>query len=146
MAVLTLDRPQALNALNTTARLVRLASAACSLAAAPHSRGPPLAAAALQLLHNTQPASTGPHLHWPPTKPSPPIDAIGFCHPHLRAQAMREVVSACLYLDRQHPGARAVIITGAGSKAFAAGADVKEMAAVGYAEVGGVRGARRAAC
>lgn len=53
---------------------------------------------------------------------------------------MREVVSACLYLDRQHPGARAVVITGAGSKAFAAGADIKEMASVGYAEVRGPPG------
>lgn len=41
-----------------------------------------------------------------------------------------------MYLDRNHPAARVIIITGAGDKAFAAGADIKEMATVGYAEVG----------
>lgn len=47
---------------------------------------------------------------------------------------MQEVVSACLFLDRQHPDARVIIVTGAGSKAFAAGADIKEMSSVGYGE------------
>jgi enoyl-CoA hydratase len=52
-------------------------------------------------------------------------------------QLMHEVVSVCMYLDRNHPAARVIIITGAGDKAFAAGADIKEMATVGYAEVSG---------
>jgi enoyl-CoA hydratase len=49
---------------------------------------------------------------------------------------MEELVSAALFLDRQHPGARVIVITGAGSKAFAAGADIKEMVGADYAEVG----------
>lgn len=52
----------------------------------------------------------------------------------LNSKVMQEVVSACLFLDRNHPAARVIIITGAGDKAFAAGADIKEMASVGYAE------------
>ncbi|KAL4444220.1 hypothetical protein ABPG75_011957 [Micractinium tetrahymenae] len=52
----------------------------------------------------------------------------------LNSKVMQEVVSACLFLDRNHPAARVIIITGAGDKAFAAGADIKEMAAVSYAE------------
>jgi len=48
---------------------------------------------------------------------------------------MEEIVSASMYLDRQHAAARVIVITGAGDKAFAAGADIKEMATVGYAEV-----------
>lgn len=51
-------------------------------------------------------------------------------------QVMEELVSACLYLDRQHPEAKVLVLTGAGDKAFAAGADIKEMATVSYAEVG----------
>ncbi len=47
---------------------------------------------------------------------------------------MEELVSACLYLDRQHPAARVLVITGAGDKAFAAGADIKEMASLNYCE------------
>lgn len=52
---------------------------------------------------------------------------------------MGELASACLYLDRQHPAARVVIITGAGDKAFAAGADIKEMATLSYADAYGRR-------
>ncbi|PSC76463.1 enoyl-hydratase [Micractinium conductrix] len=52
----------------------------------------------------------------------------------LNATVMQEVVSACLFLDRNHPTAKVIILTGAGDKAFAAGVDIKEMAAVGYAE------------
>lgn len=47
---------------------------------------------------------------------------------------MRELVAACTYLDRSHPTARVLVITGSGSKAFAAGADIKEMASVTYSE------------
>ena len=47
---------------------------------------------------------------------------------------MEELASACLYLDRQHPSAKVIIITGAGNKAFAAGADIKEMATLTYSE------------
>lgn len=52
---------------------------------------------------------------------------------------MEELASACLYLERQHPSAKVVIITGAGSKAFAAGADIKEMASLSYADAYGRR-------
>lgn len=52
----------------------------------------------------------------------------------LNAKVMEELVSACLFLDRQHPRARVIIITGAGDKAFAAGADIKEMATLSYSE------------
>ncbi|KDD72511.1 enoyl-CoA hydratase/isomerase, partial [Helicosporidium sp. ATCC 50920] len=54
----------------------------------------------------------------------------------LNAQVMQEVVSACLFLDREHPTARVIVITGSG-KAFAAGADIKEMAPVSYGEAYG---------
>lgn len=52
----------------------------------------------------------------------------------LNSKVMQEVVSACLYLDRNYPTAKVIIITGAGEKAFAAGADIKEMASVSYAQ------------
>lgn len=52
----------------------------------------------------------------------------------LNTKVMEELVSACLYLDRQHPAARVIIITGAGDKAFAAGADIKEMATLSYSD------------
>lgn len=52
----------------------------------------------------------------------------------LNSQVMAEVVSACLFLDRNHPTAKVIIITGSGDKAFAAGADIKEMSTVSYAE------------
>lgn len=51
-------------------------------------------------------------------------------------QLMGELVAACQYLDRKHPSARVIIVTGSGSKAFAAGADIKEMSSVTYSEVG----------
>lgn len=53
----------------------------------------------------------------------------------LNSKVMEELVSTCIYLDRQHPTARVIVITGAGEKAFAAGADIKEMATLGYADV-----------
>lgn len=53
----------------------------------------------------------------------------------LNTQAMEELVSACMYLDRRHTAARVIIITGAGNRAFAAGADIKEMATLSYGEV-----------
>lgn len=51
---------------------------------------------------------------------------------------MQEVVDAAMYLDRSSLETRALIITGAGQKAFAAGADIKEMSTVSFAEVGWV--------
>lgn len=54
----------------------------------------------------------------------------------LNSRVMQEIVSALLFLDRQ-PATKVIILTGAGTKAFAAGADVKEMQAVGYAEAYG---------
>merc|ERR1719510_1109041 len=47
---------------------------------------------------------------------------------------MTEVLSALAALD-QDDGVRAIIVTGAGDKAFAAGADIKEMNSRGFAEV-----------
>ena len=47
---------------------------------------------------------------------------------------MEEIVSAARALD-QDPQVKALIITGEGSKAFAAGADIKEMASHEYSEV-----------
>jgi enoyl-CoA hydratase/carnithine racemase len=52
----------------------------------------------------------------------------------LNKQVMQELVSACLFLDRNHPTAKVIIVTGSGDKAFAAGADIKEMATLSYAE------------
>lgn len=52
----------------------------------------------------------------------------------LLVQVMEELVSACLYIDRQQDDAKVIIVTGAGNKAFAAGADIKEMATVSYAD------------
>ena len=49
-------------------------------------------------------------------------------------QTMDEIVSAARALD-QDPQVKALIITGEGSKAFAAGADIKEMASQEYSEV-----------
>lgn len=48
-------------------------------------------------------------------------------------QVMHEVVQAAQELDAS-PSVRAIILTGAGDKAFAAGADIKEMQAQGYAQ------------
>ena len=47
---------------------------------------------------------------------------------------MQEIVSAAQHLDRQS-SVKALIITGEGTKAFAAGADIKEMACQTYSEV-----------
>jgi enoyl-CoA hydratase len=47
---------------------------------------------------------------------------------------MREVTSAAAEFDAD-PGIGAIIITGAGEKAFAAGADIKEMASLSFSEV-----------
>ncbi len=52
----------------------------------------------------------------------------------LNSQVMAEVTDAATDLDHD-PGIGAIIITGAGGKAFAAGADIKEMAALSFADV-----------
>ncbi len=52
----------------------------------------------------------------------------------LSAQVMEELVGAALFLDRRHAGSRALVLTGAGAKAFSAGVDVREMAATGRAD------------
>ena len=52
----------------------------------------------------------------------------------LNSQVMREVTVAAAELDAD-PGIGAIIITGAGEKAFAAGADIKEMASLSFSEV-----------
>ena len=52
----------------------------------------------------------------------------------MRMQAMEEIVSAAQHLDRQSQ-VKALIITGEGAKAFAAGADIKEMASQTYSQV-----------
>ena len=48
---------------------------------------------------------------------------------------MREVVDAAQRLDDERTDVGAIIITGDGSKAFAAGADIKELVDLTYAEV-----------
>ena len=52
----------------------------------------------------------------------------------LNSQVMREVTSAAAEFD-DDAGIGAIIITGAGEKAFAAGADIKEMASLSFSEV-----------
>ncbi len=52
----------------------------------------------------------------------------------LNSQVMREVTSAAAEFDAD-PGIGAIIITGSGEKAFAAGADIKEMASLSFSEV-----------
>ena len=52
----------------------------------------------------------------------------------LNSQVMREVTSAAAEFD-DDAGIGAIIITGAGAKAFAAGADIKEMASLSFSEV-----------
>ncbi len=52
----------------------------------------------------------------------------------LNSQVMAEVTTAAADLDAD-PGIGAIIITGAGGKAFAAGADIKEMASLSFSEV-----------
>ncbi len=47
---------------------------------------------------------------------------------------MQEVATAAEAMDAD-PGVRAIIITGEGSKAFAAGADIKEMSTLTYSQV-----------
>jgi enoyl-CoA hydratase len=54
----------------------------------------------------------------------------------LNSQVMNEVTSAATELDND-PGIGAIIITGAGGKAFAAGADIKEMAGLSFADAFG---------
>lgn len=49
-------------------------------------------------------------------------------------QAMKEILEAGRAADSD-PNVKAIIITGSGSKAFAAGADIKEMASQTYAQV-----------
>jgi enoyl-CoA hydratase len=52
----------------------------------------------------------------------------------LNSQVMTEVTTAAAEFDGD-PGIGAIIITGAGGKAFAAGADIKEMAELSFADV-----------
>ena len=52
----------------------------------------------------------------------------------LNSLVMNEVTNAAAQFDAD-PGIGAILITGAGGKAFAAGADIKEMAALSFAEV-----------
>jgi enoyl-CoA hydratase len=52
----------------------------------------------------------------------------------LNSQVMNEVVAAAAEFDSD-PGIGAIIITGSGEKAFAAGADIKEMAELSFADV-----------
>jgi enoyl-CoA hydratase len=52
----------------------------------------------------------------------------------LNSQVMNEVVAAAAEFDSDS-GIGAIIITGSGEKAFAAGADIKEMAALSFADV-----------
>lgn len=52
----------------------------------------------------------------------------------LNSQVMREVTTAAAEFDAD-PSIGAIIITGAGEKAFAAGADIKEMASLSFSEV-----------
>jgi enoyl-CoA hydratase len=54
----------------------------------------------------------------------------------LNSQVMNEVTSAATELDSD-TGIGAIIITGAGGKAFAAGADIKEMAGLSFADAFG---------
>jgi hypothetical protein len=63
---------------------------------------------------------------------------ISFCLSQLRGamQVMLEVTSAALSLD-QDPQVKAIILTGEGPKAFAAGADIKEMAPLSYSQASG---------
>ena len=52
----------------------------------------------------------------------------------LNTQVMREVTGAAAEFD-DDPGIGAIIITGSGGKAFAAGADIKEMSSLSFSEV-----------
>ena len=52
----------------------------------------------------------------------------------LNTQVMREVTAAATEFD-DDPGIGAIIITGSGDKAFAAGADIKEMSTMSFSEV-----------
>ena len=52
----------------------------------------------------------------------------------LNSQVMNEVVAAAAEFDND-PGIGAIIVTGSGEKAFAAGADIKEMAELTFADV-----------
>ncbi|GAB4818518.1 hypothetical protein N2152v2_005564 [Parachlorella kessleri] len=66
-----------------------------------------------------------------------PVATITICRPKalnsLNKEVMHEVTSAALALD-QDPLVKAIILTGEGPKAFAAGADIKEMAPLSYSE------------
>lgn len=52
----------------------------------------------------------------------------------LNSTVMQEVVDAAMFLDRSDPDTKVVIVTGSGEKAFAAGADIKEMSTVSFAD------------
>jgi len=54
----------------------------------------------------------------------------------LNSQVMNEVTSAATELDND-PDIGAIVITGSGGKAFAAGADIKEMAGLSFADAFG---------
>ena len=53
---------------------------------------------------------------------------------HCDVQVMDELVTAAEAMDAD-PAVRVIIITGDGPKAFAAGADIKEMSTLTYSEV-----------
>ena len=52
----------------------------------------------------------------------------------LSSREMRDLTAAASAADSD-PGVRAIVVTGAGGRAFAAGADVKELAGVTHDEV-----------
>lgn len=116
IGIITLNRPDALNALNTKVYRVSLFS---NLKITLKHKKPFLP----RILFSF---SISPHLT------AIDIHAIVFGPSYV--QMMGEIVSALLYMDRQHPNARVIIITGTGDKAFAAGADIKEMSNLTYGE------------
>ncbi len=139
VGTITISRPKQLNALNSQARYCtpRVHGPCVDASPTVHGhrqlqhcvrcpRSTPAAASPVVVLRRSRREMHTVNAEWWPNRPCPGLE------PLLAWQAMTEVVDAARRLE---PQVAAIVITGDGRKAFAAGADIKELAQLTYEQV-----------